>query len=107
MPEAQIPLAEAAIYLATAPKSNSTYKAIGKATNEVEKHGPQPVPMHLKDASYKVRNGFGYLYPHDFPEHFVEQAYLPPTVQRLPFYEPTDQGFEPIVKERVKRRERR
>ncbi|MGQ9462814.1 MAG: replication-associated recombination protein A [Candidatus Fervidibacter sp.] len=104
MPEAQIPLAEAAIYLASVPKSNSAYKAISKAMSEIEQHGPQPVPIHLRDASYKgaqrLGHGIGYLYPHDFPDHFVPQEYLPPTVQGLPFYEPTEQGKE---KEMVKR----
>ena len=107
MPEAQIPLAEAAIYLATAPKSNSAYKAISKAMNEIEQHGPQPVPMHLRDASYKgaqkLGHGVGYLYPHDFPDHYVPQEYLPPTVKGLPFYEPTDQGCEKAIAERLKR----
>ncbi len=107
MPEAQIPLAEAAIYLATAPKSNSAYKAISKAMNEIEQHGPQPVPMHLRDASYKgaqkLGHGAGYLYPHDFPEHYVPQQYLPPKVKSLPFYEPTEQGREKLIAERLRR----
>lgn len=107
MPEAQIPLAEAAIYLATAPKSNSAYKAISKAMNEIEQHGPQPVPMHLRDASYKgaqkLGHGVGYLYPHDFPEHYVPQQYLPPTVKGLPFYEPTEQGREKLIAERLRK----
>lgn len=107
MPEAQIPLAEAAIYLATAPKSNSAYKAISKAMGEIERHGPQPVPMHLRDASYKgaqkLGHGVGYLYPHDFPDHYVQQEYLPATVKGLPFYEPTEQGHEKIIAERLKR----
>ncbi|MFN3420127.1 MAG: replication-associated recombination protein A, partial [Armatimonadota bacterium] len=106
MPEAQIPLAEAAIYLATAPKSNSAYKAISKAMSEIEEHGPQPVPMHLRDASYKgaqrLGHGAGYLYPHDFPDHYVLQEYLPPTVKGLPFYEPTEQGREKLIAERLK-----
>jgi len=105
MPEAQIPLAEAAIYLAAAPKSNSAYKAISKAMDEIEKHGPQPVPMHLRDASYKgaqrLGHGVGYLYPHDFPDHYVPQEYLPPTVRGLPFYEPTKQGKEKEIAERL------
>ncbi len=107
MPEAQIPLAEAAIYLATAPKSNSAYKAINKAMEEIEQHGPQPVPLHLRDASYKgaqrLGHGVGYLYPHDFPDHYVPQAYLPPTVRGLPFYEPTEQGYEKAIAERLRR----
>ncbi len=107
MPEAQIPLSEAAIYLATAPKSNSAYKAISKAMSEIEQHGPQPVPMHLRDASYKGAqksgHGVGYLYPHDFPEHYVPQQYLPPTVKGLPFYEPTEQGREKLIAERLRK----
>lgn len=106
MPEARIPLAEAAIYLASAPKSHSAYKAIGKAMDEIERHGPRPVPMHLRDASYKgaqrLGHGVGYLYPHDFPEHFVRQEYLPPSVSGLPFYEPTEQGREKEIAERLR-----
>lgn len=106
MPEAQIPLAEATIYLASAPKSNSAYKAISKAMSEIEQHGPQPVPIHLRDASYKgaqrLGHGLGYLYPHDFPDHFVPQEYLPLTVQGLPFYEPTEQGKEKEMAERLR-----
>ncbi|GBD00102.1 putative AAA domain-containing protein [bacterium HR17] len=107
VPEAQIPLAEAAIYLAAAPKSDSAYKAIAKAMDEIARHGPQPVPPHLRDASYKgakqLGHGVGYLSPHDVPDRFVKQSYLPPTVRGLPFYEPTEQGFEKVIAARLHR----
>ncbi len=107
MPEARIPLAEAAIYLASAPKSHSAYKAIDKAMDELGRHGPRPVPMHLRDASYKgahrLGHGVGYLYPHDFPGHFVRQEYVPSSVSGLPFYEPTEQGREKEIAERLRR----
>lgn len=82
MPEARIPLAEAALAVATAPKSNATYLAIDRAIDLVRHTGSLPVPKHLADAHYKgadtlYGNGVGYKYPHDYPYHVVEQTYLP------------------------------
>lgn len=107
MPEAQIPLAQAAIYLACAPKSNASYVAISRANKDVaEKKGP-PVPKHLRDSSYPgakaLGHGEGYKYPHDFPGHYVEQQYLPPGAADGPYYEPTDHGHEARFKERLAR----
>ena len=107
MPEAQIPLAQAAIYLACAPKSNASYLAINKANKDVaERKGP-PVPIHLRDANYpgaeRLGHGKGYKYPHDFPGHHVEQEYLPPGAASGSYYEPTDHGHEARFKERLKR----
>src|SRR5256885_14388430 len=103
-PEARIPLAEATIYIATAPKSNSTIMAISKAIKDVESGRTLPVPEHLRDAHYqgakRLGHGEGYKYAHDFPDHFVAQDYLG-TARR--YYEPTDQGAEKKIKERVEK----
>lgn len=81
MPEGRIPLAQAVTYLATAPKSNASYVAINEALRMVREEGHRPVPPHLRDANYKgaaaLGHGQGYLYPHDYPGHFVPQRYLP------------------------------
>lgn len=103
MPEARIPLAQAAVYTACAPKSNSSYMGILSATEEVERGPVREVPNHLRDASLDSRSrghGKGYLYPHDFPGHFVRQEYMP-----LPkkFYLPSDQGAEAATAERLKK----
>ncbi len=105
LPEAQIPLAQAAIYLACAPKSNASYVAINRANKDVaERKGP-PVPRHLRDTSYPgakaLGHGEGYKYPHDFPGHHVEQEYLPPGAQSMPYYEPTEHGHEAKFKRRL------
>jgi len=101
-PEARIPLAEATIYIATANKSNSTVAAIDAAISDVESGRTLPVPKHLRDASYKgakrLGHGEGYVYPHDHPDHFVPQDYL--GVEKL-YYQPTDQGVEKKIKERL------
>jgi putative ATPase len=101
-PEAQIPLAEATIYIATAPKSNSTVLAIGAAMKDVESGRTLPVPEHLRDSSYRgakrLGHGQGYEYAHDFPGHFVAQDYLGATKR---YYEPTEQGVEKKIRDRV------
>lgn len=96
MPEARIPLAEATIYLATAPKSNSVLLSIDKAIKYIEEHGVTIVPEHLRS------NSPNYLYPHDFSEHFVEQKYLPNGVEDE-FYIPTEQGREKLIKKRLEK----
>ena len=94
LPEARLNLAHATIYLATAPKSNSVYTAISRAMEDAP--GAEPVPMHLRDASYRgakqLGHGEGYRYPHDFPGHAVEQEYRPTTFQGKRYYEPSGQG---------------
>ena len=103
MPEGRIPLSEAAIYVACAPKSNAAYLAIGKAWAEVERGRPREVPVPLRDASRDSEargDGKGYRYPHDFPGHWVRQEYMPDPVR---LYEPTDQGAEKAVAERLAR----
>lgn len=94
MPEARIPLAQAVIYVATAPKSNSAYLAIAAAIDEARNGPAREVPLHLRDASLDAEtrgHGKGYQYPHDFPHHWVEQEYMPSPKR---FYVPTDQGDE-------------
>ena len=101
MPEARIPLAQAAIYVACAPKSNAAYMAIDAAMREVQGGPAREVPRHLRDASKDGESrghGKGYKYPHDFPGHYTEQEYLP---QPKTFYTPTDQGREAQIAERL------
>jgi len=103
LPEAQYNLAQAAIYLATAPKSNST-GAYFKALADVEQEGKVEVPDHLKDASRDGKalgHGEGYKYPHDYPGHYVSQQYLPNQLQHRRYYKPSDQGYEKLIKERL------
>jgi len=101
-PEARIPLAEATIYIATANKSNSAYKAIDAALEDVKSGRTLPVPEHLRDANYKgaerLGHGQGYEYAHDHPGHFVPQDYLGADKT---YYEPTEQGVEKKIKERL------
>jgi putative ATPase len=96
LPEAQLNLAEAAIYLARAPKSNSVVAALGRAKEEAA--SSDPVPLHLKEPGHpslrKLGYGKGYKYPHDFPGHRVEQEYRPVRFQGNRYYEPSDQGEE-------------
>jgi putative ATPase len=103
-PEARIPLAEATVYIATANKSNSAYVAIDAALDDVRSGRTLAVPEHLRDASYrsakKLGHGVGYEYAHSRPEHFVAQDYLGAAKR---YYEPTDQGSEKKIKERVEK----
>lgn len=103
-PEARIPLAEATIYIATAPKSNTAVASISAALDDVQNGRTIPVPKHLRDASYagakRLGHGKGYQYAHDFPEHYVPQDYL--GVDKR-YYEPTEQGVEKKIKERLER----
>jgi putative ATPase len=103
-PEARIPLAEATVYIATANKSNSAYLAIDAALEDVKSGRTLPVPEHLRDTHYqgaeRLGHGKGYEYAHDHPEHFVAQDYL--GVDKI-YYEPTEQGVEKKIKERVEK----
>lgn len=105
LPEARIPLAEAVIYIATAPKSNSVIKAIDSAVNYVRENPTGTVPLHLRDAHYKGANklghGDGYKYPHNYPDHYVDQDYLPQGVGPVSFYSPGSLGKEKILKDRI------
>lgn len=107
MPEAQIILAQAAIYVACAPKSNASCNAVFAAMEEVEKTGNLPIPTHLQDAHYKgaakLGHGTGYKYAHDYPNHYVEQQYLPYELNGKEFYSPTGNGYEVKIKEHMAR----
>lgn len=107
MPEGNLALAEAVVYLATAPKSNSLYKAYSKVKEDIEKTENAPVPLHLRNPVTKLMRdigyGKGYKYAHNFSSHFVKQQNLPDVLQGRRYYEPTDQGFEPTVEERLRR----
>ena len=109
MPEAQIILAQAVTYIATAPKSNRSCEAVFQAMQEVQATGDLPIPAHLQDAHYKgaakLGHGTGYLYAHDYPMHYVKQQYLPDTLVGHKFYEPTDNGYEKQICEHMKRLE--
>ena len=106
MPEAQIILSQAVLYVATAPKSNSACNAIFAAMENV-RNQKTTVPSHLQDSHYKgsvdLGHGIGYKYAHDFPNHYVKQQYLPDEIQDSVFYEPSDMGYEKKIKEHLKR----
>lgn len=103
MPEAQIILSQAATYVASAPKSNSAVNAIGEAMQVVQSERISGIPPHLQDAHYggaaKMGRGTGYLYAHDFPNHYVEQQYLPDELVGRRFYIPSEQGYEKQIRE--------
>ncbi len=107
MPEARIILSEAAIYVATAPKSNSAICAVDDALEEVKTSGSLPIPPHLQDAHYKgaakLGHGIGYQYAHDFPDHYVKQQYLPYELDGREFFRPDGQGYENKIKEHFKK----
>ncbi len=106
MPEAQIILSEAAIYVACAPKSNACIQAIDEAMGIVEKMGDLKIPVHLQDAHYKgaakLGHGTGYKYAHSYDKHYVEQQYLPYELSGHEFYRPDGNGYEQRIKEHMK-----
>ena len=106
MPEAQIILSHAVSYVASAPKSNAACMAVSEAMEAV-KSTTTSVPVHLQDRHYqgagKLGRGAGYLYAHDFPEHYVKQQYLPDEIKDRTFYHPTDIGYEEEIKRRLNR----
>ena len=105
LPEAQYALAQATVYLATAPKSNRSGQAYWKAVADVQQHGSQPVPKHLQNAAHRgMRHhgiGVGYKLPHDYEGGDVGQQYLPDDLADRRYYEPSDQGWEARIKERM------
>lgn len=107
MPEAQIILAQAAAYVACAPKSNASCNAIFQAMQTVEQTGNLSIPTHLQDAHYKgaakLGHGTGYKYAHDYPNHYVEQQYLPYELNGQEFYKPSGNGYEVKIREHIKR----
>jgi len=105
LPEGIFPITEATLYLATAPKSNSAF-AYHAALHEIEENGAGPIPVHLMDASRDARglgHGEGYDYPHDHEDHWTPQQYLPERLAETKFYQPSDQGYESQVKDRLRR----
>jgi len=107
LPEGAIPLAEATLYLASAPKSNSAYLALKRAQEDVRAHPNLPVPLHLRNPvtplMERMGYGKGYRYAHDYPEHFVRMENLPEALRGRRYYEPTDQGAERAMGERLRR----
>lgn len=105
MPEARIILAQAATYLASAPKSNASYMAVDRAMSCIREKKTAPIPVHLQDSHYKgsekIGHGLGYLYAHNYPNHYVKQQYLPDALKDEVFYEPTEIGYEKQIKEHL------
>lgn len=107
MPEAQIILSQAAAYVACAPKSNAACTAVFAAMEEIGRSGNLPIPPHLQDAHYKgaakLGRGTGYKYAHDYPNHYVQQQYLPYELNGREFYKPTGNGYEAKIREHMQR----
>ena len=107
LPEGRIPLAEATVYLATSPKSNAAYMALERALDDVRNAPHEPVPLHLRNAVTGLMRGmgygYGYKYSHDYAGHFEPQEYLPPNLSGRRYYEPSDQGSESAIAERLRR----
>ncbi len=114
MPEARLPIAQAIILVGESSKSNSVSMAVDAAFEAAQNAKNLPVPAHLRDTHYKghdkIGSGEGYLYPHDFPGHYVKQQYLPDDALSDRYYFPSDQGFEDRIRlqkiEREKRNEK-
>lgn len=106
MPEGDLALAQAAVYLAAAPKSNSLYAAYGEVRRDVERTRNDPVPLHLRNPVTGLMRdagcGKGYKYAHDFPENYVEQEHLPEAIRGKRYYRPGDQGLEADISERMR-----
>lgn len=107
MPEGRIPLAEATVYLATAPKSNSTYAAINQALEDARQQANEPVPLHLRNAVTGLMRQMGYgkdyKYSHDYEGHFAHQEFLPPSLKGRRYYQPTQEGTEKQIADRLKK----
>ncbi len=107
LPEGNLALAQAAVYLATAPKSNALYEAYGKVQDDIKKGAADIVPLHLRNAPTKLMKdsgyGKGYKYAHDYPDAFVEQQNLPDSLKNRVYYSPSEQGFEKTVLARLRK----
>src|SRR4030042_691695 len=107
LPDGNLALAEAVVYLATAPKSNSLYRAYSGVQKDVQQGRNEPVPLHLRnpvtDLMHRMGHGQGYKYAHDYPDHFVEQRNLPPSLRGKRYYVPTEQGYEKEIADRLKK----
>jgi putative ATPase len=105
LPEGNLALAQAAVYLATAPKSNALYTAYQGVEKDVRELENMPVPLHIRNAPTSLmRNlgyGTGYQYPHDYPDHFIEEEYLPENLRGRIYYRPSEEGFEREIKKRL------
>lgn len=104
MPEARLPITQAIIFICESPKSNSVVMAVDKAYADAENTIDEPVPIHLRDTSFKgakkLGHGVGYKYPHDYPWHEVDQEYMPPSVKGHVYYEPGELGVEASIKKK-------
>jgi putative ATPase len=104
-PEGELALAQAAVYLATAPKSNRIYAAYGKVQQVVKKSGSLPVPFHIRNAPTRLMKDIGYgkdyKYAHNYQDAFVAQEYLPEKLKGQRFYEPSGRGYEKVIKQRL------
>lgn len=105
LPEGTLALAEAAVYLATAPKSNAVYVAYNEVERDIHEMENLPVPLHIRNAPTPLMKDLGYgrdyKYPHDYPDHFVEEEYLPENLKGKKYYHPADLGFEREIKKRL------
>jgi len=105
LPEGTLALAQAAVYLATSPKSNALYLAMQGVERDVRELENMPVPLHIRNAPTSLMKDLGYgkeyKYPHDYPDHFVDEEYLPENLRGKTYYHPSDQGFEKEVKRRL------
>ena len=106
MPESQIILSQAVLYVATAPKSNSACNAVFEAMDAVKNQRSMPVPAHLQDSHYggsaKLGHGIGYKYAHNYPNHYVKQQYLPDGMEEQVFYHPSENGYESKIGEHMR-----
>jgi putative ATPase len=104
-PEGELALVQAAVYLATAPKSNAVYKAFNLVQEDIQKTQALPAPLHIRNAPTRLMKDLGYgknyKYPHDYPHHFVDETYLPDNLKNRKYYHPTDFGFEKEIKKRL------
>ena len=107
LPEGNLALAEAVVYLATAPKSNSLYQAYSRVQEDIQRSRNEPVPLHLRNPvtglMRQMGYGKGYKYAHDYPEHFVKQQNLPPSIEGKRYYIPGDEGYEKEIAARLKK----
>jgi putative ATPase len=105
LPEGKLALAQAAVYLATAPKSNAIYRAYAAAVTDVKREGSLPVPLHIRNAPTRLMKdlgyGKGYQYAHSYDQAYVQQEYLPEKIKGRRYYNPTERGFEKIIKNRL------
>jgi putative ATPase len=105
-PEGELALAQAAVYLATAPKSNRVYAAVHAVREEIERSGSLPAPLHIRNAPTRLMKdlgyGKGYRYAHDFSDGYVPQRYLPDALHQVVFYSPSNRGFEKTIRERIR-----